>query len=69
MRPNRSAVAARKRTRARPLYQLSKRVREALERESDRALGQQIRGRLALPMHKRVWFLRVWLPDGSGSHL
>ncbi|MEK7402810.1 MAG: hypothetical protein AABZ80_10705 [Gemmatimonadota bacterium] len=44
-------------------------MREALERESDRALGQQIRGRLALPMHKRVWFLRVWLPDGSGSHL
>jgi hypothetical protein len=28
-----------------------------------------IRGNLALPMAKRVGFLRVRLPDGSGSHV
>jgi hypothetical protein len=28
-----------------------------------------IRGKLALPMNKRVGFLRIRLPDGSGSHL
>jgi len=43
--------------------------REALRRESDRARGEMIRGKLALPMAKRVGFLRVRLPDGSGSHV
>lgn len=43
--------------------------REALRRESHRAEGEMIRNKLALPMKKRVGFLRVRLPDGSGSHL
>ena len=43
--------------------------REALRRESELARTEQIRGKLALPMNKRVGFLRVRLPDGSGSHL
>lgn len=41
----------------------------ALRLESDRARGEMIRGNLALPMAKRVGFLRVRLPDGSGSHV
>lgn len=43
--------------------------REALRRESELARSQQIRAKLSLPMNKRVGFLRVRLPDGSGSHL
>ena len=43
--------------------------REALRRESEIVRTQQIRGKLALPMNKRVGFLRVRLSDGSGSHL
>lgn len=41
---------------------------EALRRESDRARDEMIRQRLALPMEKRVGFLRVRHPNG-GSHL
>jgi hypothetical protein len=40
----------------------------ALRRESDRALVELIRRRLALPMEKRMNFLRVRVP-GGGSHL
>jgi hypothetical protein len=42
--------------------------RTALQRESDRALVEQIRRLLALPMNKRTHFLRVRHPNG-GSHL
>jgi hypothetical protein len=45
-----------------------KRRKSALRRESDRALVEQIRRLLALPMHKRTNFLRVRHTDG-GSHL
>lgn len=40
----------------------------ALRKESDRALLDLIRRRLALPMTKRMNFLRVRRP-GGGSHL
>ena len=40
----------------------------ALRLESDRALLDMIRRRLALPMAKRMNFLRVRVP-GGGSHL
>jgi hypothetical protein len=40
----------------------------ALRHESDRALLDLIRRRLALPVRKRMNFLRVRLP-GGGSHL
>lgn len=39
-----------------------------LRKESERALLESIRRRLALPMAKRMNFLRVRLP-GGGSHL
>jgi hypothetical protein len=41
---------------------------EALKAESERALVDQIRRLLALPMNKRTHFLRVRRP-GGGSHL
>jgi hypothetical protein len=41
---------------------------EALRAESDRALIDLIRRRLALPVEKRLNFLRVRIP-GGGSHL
>ena len=40
----------------------------ALRKESDRALIDLIRRRLALPLEKRMNFLRMRLP-GGGSHL
>jgi hypothetical protein len=40
----------------------------ALRRESERSLVDLIRRRLALPVEKRLNFLRVRLP-GGGSHL
>ena len=40
----------------------------ALRRESERDFVDLIRRRLALPMEKRMNFLRVRLP-GGGSHL
>ncbi len=40
----------------------------ALKRETERALVEQIRRLLALPMNKRTHFLRVRHPNG-GSHL
>jgi len=44
------------------------RVPSALAKECDRALVDQIRRLLALPMNKRTHFLRVRRP-GGGSHL
>jgi hypothetical protein len=41
---------------------------EALKKESERALVDQIRRLLKLPMNKRTHFLRVRHPNG-GSHL
>lgn len=38
---------------------------EALRKESDRALVDLIRRRLALPIEKRMNFLRVRLPGGG----
>jgi hypothetical protein len=43
-------------------------VLAALRKESERALVELIRRRLALPVEKRLNFLRVRLPH-SGSHL
>jgi hypothetical protein len=40
----------------------------ALRKEKDRALIELIRRRLALPIEKRMNFLRVRSP-GGGSHL
>ena len=40
----------------------------ALRKESERALVDMIRRRLALPVEKRLNFLRVRMP-GGGSHL
>jgi hypothetical protein len=41
---------------------------DALKADSERALVEQIRRLLALPMNKRTPFLRVRRP-GGGSHL
>jgi hypothetical protein len=43
-------------------------TKSALRKETDRALVDQIRRLLALPMNKRTNFLRVRHP-GGGSHL
>jgi hypothetical protein len=40
---------------------------KALEKENDRAVRDQIRRLLSLPMHKRTHFLRVRLPFGGSS--
>ncbi len=40
---------------------------DALKRESERALVEQIRRLLALPPSKRTNFLRVRLPNGGTS--
>ena len=45
----------------------SRRRRTALRRETDRALGEQIRRRLALPMARRTNFLRRRLPGGGSA--
>jgi len=45
-----------------------KAVLDALRKESDRALVDLIRRRLALPVEKRMNFLRVRRP-GGGSYL
>jgi hypothetical protein len=42
--------------------------RAALKKETERALVEQIRRLLDLPMNKRTHFLRVRRP-GGGSHL
>jgi hypothetical protein len=47
---------------------VAKRKPSALERETQRALVEQIRRLLALPMNKRTNFLRVRRP-GGGSHI
>lgn len=39
----------------------------ALEKESERAVREQIRLLLSLPMNKRTHFLRVRLPGGGSS--
>jgi len=41
--------------------------KSALRREADRALVEQIRRLLALPMEKRTHFLRRRLPGGGSS--
>jgi len=41
---------------------------DALRKESERVLVDLIRRRLAMPVEKRMNFLRVRLP-GGGSHL
>jgi hypothetical protein len=51
-----------------PLRNKRKASLAALRKESDRALLDLIRRRLALPISKRMNFLRVRLP-GGGSHL
>ncbi len=40
---------------------------ERLKKESERALIEQIRRQLALPMNKRTHFLRKRLPGGGSS--
>jgi len=45
-----------------------KQQKDTLKLESERALVEQIRRLLALPMNKRTHFLRVRRP-GGGSHL
>jgi len=40
---------------------------EALRKESELALRQQIRALLRLPMSKRTHFLRVRLPGGGSA--
>lgn len=40
---------------------------DALKKETERALLEQIRHLLSLPMHRRTHFLRVRLPHGGSS--
>lgn len=39
----------------------------ALEKENERAVREQIRRLLSLPMNKRTHFLRVRLPGGGSA--
>ncbi len=39
----------------------------ALKKENERAIREQIRRLLSLPMHKRTHFLRTRLPGGGSS--
>jgi hypothetical protein len=45
----------------------SKSRRSALQRESERALREQIRRLLAKPIHERTHFLRVRLDTGGSA--
>jgi hypothetical protein len=40
---------------------------EALKKENERAMREQIRKLLSLPMNRRTHFLRVRLPGGGSS--
>ena len=53
---------------SRKIAKTKKAQEAALKKESERALIDQIRRLLALPMNKRTNFLRVRHPRG-GSHL
>jgi hypothetical protein len=44
-----------------------KRRLEALEKENERAIREQIRRLLDLPMNRRTHFLRVRLPHGGSA--
>jgi hypothetical protein len=64
---NRTNVVAKREGKA-PAEPPKRTVKSALRKESDRALVEQIRRLLKLPMNKRTHFLRVRHP-GGGSHL